>query len=91
MIVAIVTFSFLGRPPLPLRIASRVALIPLVAGISYEIIRTGARVRWFRPLVVPGMWLQRLTTREPDDQQVEVAIRALREVLEGERVIMSVP
>ena len=91
MIVAIIIFSFLGRPPLPLRIVSRVALIPLVAGISYEVIRAGARLRWIRPLVVPGMWLQRLTTREPDDGQLDVAIRALREVLERERAIMSVP
>jgi uncharacterized protein YqhQ len=90
MIVAIVIFSFLGRPPLLVRILSRVALIPVVAGLSYEIIRAGARVRWFRPLVVPGLWLQRLTTREPDDGQVDVAIRALREVLERERAIMNV-
>lgn len=85
MIVAIVVFSFLGRPPLLLRIISRVAFIPLVAGISYEIIRAGARYRWFRPLVVPGLWLQRLTTQEPDDPQLEVAIKALREVVERER------
>ncbi|HEY6101834.1 MAG TPA: DUF1385 domain-containing protein [bacterium] len=91
MIVAIAVFSLLGRPPLLLRIASRVALIPVVAGLSYEIIRAGARVRWFRPLITPGMWLQRLTTREPDDRQVDVAILALREVLERERAIMSVP
>jgi len=91
MIVAIIVFSFLGRPPLLLRITSRIALLPLVAGLSYEIIRAGARLRWLRPLVVPGMWLQRLTTREPDDGQVDVAVRALLEVLEGERAIMSVP
>jgi len=84
MVVAIIVFSFLGRPPLVLRIASRVALIPLVAGGSYEIIRAGARYRWFRPLVAPGMWLQRLTTREPDEAQMEVAARALREVTERE-------
>lgn len=84
MIVAIVVFSFLGRPPLLLRVLTRVALIPLVAGVSYEIIRAGARYRWFRPLVIPGFWLQRLTTREPDDTQLSVAIRALREVVEHE-------
>lgn len=84
MIVAIIIFSFLGRPPLWLRIVSRLALIPVVAGISYEIIRAGARWRAFRPLVVPGMWLQRLTTSEPDDRQIEVAVRALREVLDRE-------
>ncbi|HEY3247723.1 MAG TPA: DUF1385 domain-containing protein [bacterium] len=84
MIVAIIVFSFLGRPALPLRILSRVLLIPVVAGVSYEIIRAGARYRWFRPLVVPGMWLQRLTTREPDDAQMEVAVRALRDVIDRE-------
>lgn len=84
MIVAIVVFSFLGRPPLLLRVLTRVVLIPLVAGVSYEIIRAGARYRWFRPLVIPGFWLQRLTTREPDDTQLNVAIRALGEVLERE-------
>lgn len=94
MIVAVVVFSFLGRPPLLIRIASRVALIPLVAGVSYEIIRAGARWRWFRPLVAPGLWLQRLTTREPDLPQLEVAVTALREVVEREREqpdIMNVP
>jgi len=85
MIVAIIVFSFLGRPPLLLRILSRLALIPVVAGLSYEVIRAGARFRWFRPLVVPGMWLQRLTTQEPDDAQIEVAVRALREVLDREQ------
>lgn len=84
MIMAIVVFSFLGRPPLALRLASRIALIPLVAGLSYELIRAAARFRWLRPVVVPGLWLQRLTTREPDDRQLEVAVRALREVVERE-------
>lgn len=84
MIVAIVVFSFLGRPALLLRVLSRVIFIPVVAGISYEIIRAGARYRWFRPMVAPGIWLQYLTTREPDDRQLEVAIRALREVVERE-------
>lgn len=84
-IVAIVVFSFLGRPPLLIRIASRIAAIPVVAGLSYEVIRASARRRWLQPAVLPGLWLQRLTTREPDDRQLEVAIRALREVLEGEQ------
>lgn len=91
MVVAIAIFSLLGRPPLVVRVASRIALLPLVAGLSYEVIRAGTRLRWVRPLVVPGVWLQRLTTREPDDTQVDVAVRALREVLERERAIMSVP
>lgn len=85
MMIAIVVFSFLGRPGLPLRIAERILLLPVVAGISYEIIRAGAYSRWVRPLVVPGLWLQRLTTREPDDTQLEVAIQALRNVLDREQ------
>ena len=84
MIVAVTVFSFLGRPPLLWRIAFRVAAIPLVAGISYEVIRAGGRHRWLRPVMLLGLWLQRLTTREPDDRQVEVATRALREVVERE-------
>ncbi|HXF81925.1 MAG TPA: DUF1385 domain-containing protein [bacterium] len=91
MIVAIVVFSFLGRPPLPLRIASRVALIPLVAGLSYEIIRAGGRFRWFRPVLAPGLWLQRLTTREPAEAELEVAVRALRDVLAEERRSAETP
>src|SRR5881296_1985852 len=84
MLVAVIVFSFLGRPPLLWRIAFRVAAIPLVAGISYEVIRAGGRHRWLRPVMLLGLWLQRLTTREPDDRQVEVATRALREVVERE-------
>lgn len=84
VLVAVVVFSLLGKPPLWGRVASRVALVPLIAGVAYEVIRAGARFPWFRPVVLPGLWLQRLTTREPDDGQVEVAIRALRAVLERE-------
>ncbi|HEX4840956.1 MAG TPA: DUF1385 domain-containing protein [bacterium] len=84
MIMAIVVFSFLGRPPLVLRLASRTAFLPLIAGLSYELIRLAARFSWFRPVVVPGLWLQRLTTREPDERQIEVALQALREVVERE-------
>lgn len=84
VLVAVVVFSLLGKPPLWWRVLSRVVLVPLIAGIAYEVIRAGWRSRWLRPLLVPGMWLQRLTTREPDPEQVEVAIRALRAVLERE-------
>lgn len=82
MVVAIAVFSFLGRPPLPQRVALRIACLPLVAGVSYEIVRAGARFRWLRPVVLPGLWLQHLTTREPDGAQLDVAVRALREVVE---------
>ncbi|MCS7173756.1 MAG: DUF1385 domain-containing protein [Armatimonadetes bacterium] len=86
--VAVMVFSLLGKPPLGERIASRVLLLPLVAGLSYEVIRAGARSRWIRPFVLPGLWLQHLTTREPDDGQVEVAIRALQNVLLREEDVL---
>lgn len=84
VLVAVGVFSLLGKPPLWARVASRVLLVPLIAGVAYEVIRAGARSRWLRPLVAPGIWLQRLTTREPDPRQVEVAIRALQAVLDRE-------
>ena len=81
MVVAIVAFAFLGRPPLVWRVLSRVALIPVVAAVSYEIIRfSGAHSgnRLVRTVLYPGLWLQRLTTRQPDDAQLEVAIQAVK-------------
>ena len=90
MLVSIIIFAFLGWPDLWLRIASRVVLMPLVAGIAYEAIRYSGR-HIDRPLVyaitLPGLWLQKITTREPDDSQIEVAVRALQAVLpESERI-----
>ncbi|MFN3284696.1 MAG: DUF1385 domain-containing protein [bacterium] len=84
VLVAVGVFSLLGKPPLWARVVSRVLLVPLIAGVAYEVIRAGARSRWLRPLVAPGIWLQRLTTREPEPHQVEVALRALRAVLDRE-------
>jgi len=80
VVVSVAVFSLLGWPNLWLRIASRLALLPVVAGLAYETIRLGDRsasplVRW---LTAPGLWLQRLTTREPDEGQLEVAAVALK-------------
>ena len=85
LLVAMIAYAFLGHPPLVIQLLERVLVLPIVAGISYELIRLGARSRLVRPVLLPGLWLQRLTTIEPDDSQIEVAIRALREVLAGER------
>jgi len=87
MVIAIFVFAFLGRPPLPWLIASRILLLPLIAGLAYELIRfagkhTGNRV--LMALLAPGLWLQRLTTREPSLDQLEVSISALKEVLQLE-------
>ncbi len=84
MLVSVIVFALLDRPPLANRIIERLLVLPLVAGMSYEILRLASRYRSFRPLALPGMWLQYLTTREPDDRQLEVAIRALREILQAE-------
>lgn len=79
MVVSIFVFAFLGWPSLLERVASRIVLMPVVAGISYEMIRLASRTEnpLLQTLFKPGLWLQYLTTREPHDDQIEVAIRAL--------------
>jgi uncharacterized protein YqhQ len=84
MVIAIFVFAFLGRPPLPWLIASRILLLPLIAGLAYELIRFAGKHsenRVLMTLLAPGLWLQRLTTRQPSLDQIEVSIRALKEVL----------
>ncbi|MFL6016538.1 MAG: DUF1385 domain-containing protein, partial [Gaiellaceae bacterium] len=88
MVIAIFVFAFFGRPHWYWLIATRILLLPLIAGLAYELIRfagkhTGNRV--LMTLLAPGLWLQRLTTREPTLDQIEVSIRALEEVLRVER------
>ena len=84
MIVSIFVFAFLGWPDLWLRILSRIILLPVVAGIAYEIIRFAGRSK--NPVVhlaiMPGLWLQYLTTREPDDSMIEVAIKSVNAIQE---------
>jgi uncharacterized protein YqhQ len=87
MIVAIFVFAPIGLPAWYWLVLTRVLGIPLIAGISFEIIKFAARHRdrsWVRALMAPGMALQRLTTREPDQSQLAVAIAALRAVLDVE-------
>ena len=82
MVVSIFVFAFLGWPNLLERILSRVLLMPVVAGIAYEVIRLAGRSEhsFVKTLIKPGLALQYMTTREPEDDQIEVAIRALEEV-----------
>lgn len=85
VVVSIIIFAFLGLEPLWWRIVSRIVLMPVVAGVSYEILKfTGRHADSFgvRILITPGLLLQKLTTREPEDDQVEVAIAALKGVIE---------
>ncbi len=84
MIVSIVVFSLLGRPDFLHRVAYKIMLMPVIAGISYEAIRfTGkySRLKIIQALSWPGLALQRITTREPDDDQIEVAIAAMKKVV----------
>jgi len=84
MVIAIFVFAFFGRPAWYWLIATRILLLPVIAGIAYELIRFAGKHsenRVLMTLLAPGLWLQRLTTREPTLDQLEVSIRALREVL----------
>jgi uncharacterized protein YqhQ len=87
MVIAVFVFAFFGRPAWYWLIATRVLLLPLIAGLAYELIRFAGKHQHNRVLMTvlaPGLWLQRLTTREPTLDQLEVSIRALREVLQRE-------
>jgi uncharacterized protein YqhQ len=84
MVLAIFVFAPIGLPAWYWLLASRILGIPLIAGLSYEVIKWAGRnrrKRWVRALMWPGLMLQNLTTREPDHDQLEVAIRALEAVL----------
>lgn len=88
MLVSIFVFAFWGWPDLAERIASRIILLPVVAGISYEIIRFSANsdnclLGW---AVKPGLWLQKLTTREPEPEMIEVAIESAKAVLPEDKI-----
>lgn len=89
MLISIFVFAFLGWPSLWERIASRILLMPVVAGISYEIIRYAGRHDkdpLIHRLILPGLLLQKLTTREPEDEMIEVAIASVKAVLPEEEL-----
>jgi uncharacterized protein YqhQ len=88
MVVAVFVYSVIPRPNLWFVIGSRIVLMPVIAGLGYEVIRLAAKnmqQTWVRVLMRPGLWLQRLTTREPDLGQLEVAIASLRAVFTAEQ------
>lgn len=92
MVISILIFSLLGRPPMALRILSRIVLIPVVAGVAYEYIRFTNRHRdnaFIRAIAAPNLALQKLTTREPDPAMLEVSITALKCVLETESEVAA--
>jgi uncharacterized protein YqhQ len=87
MVIAIFVFAFFGRPPWYWLIATRILLLPVIAGIAYELIRFAGKHQdntYLMAMLAPGLWLQRLTTRQPTLDQIEVSIQALKDVLERE-------
>ncbi|MCD6083889.1 DUF1385 domain-containing protein, partial [Candidatus Aerophobetes bacterium] len=85
MVVSIAVFMFLGRPKNLTDRLVRFSFIPLIAGISYELVKLSAKVKnknLAKVLIAPGLWLQRMTTKEPDEEQLKVAIAALKNALD---------
>ena len=95
MLTSIVVFSFLGKPDTIGERLMRLAFVPVIAGIAYELIKLSAKQacqKWMRPLIAPGLWLQKITTKEPTLDQVEVAMAAIRACLAYESVpVRTVP
>jgi uncharacterized protein YqhQ len=94
--ISVVLFALLGTPDLWLRILSRILLIPVIAGIAYELLRLGGKYpnsSLMKLIVAPGLLLQALTTRYPDESQMEVAIASMEELLrrEGETPVSVTP
>jgi len=87
MVISLLLFSFLGWPTLLIRIASRLVLVPVIAGLSYELLKFAGRSDsvLVKILSYPGLLLQKLTTNEPDEKQLEVAISSMKAVLDFEK------
>ena len=94
MLTSIVVFSFLGRPETVGDRFLRLAFVPLIGGVAYELIKLSAKERWQRwmqPIILPGLWLQRITTKEPTLEQVEVAMVAVKACLVYEGLETETP
>jgi len=89
MFISIILFFFIRVDNMALRLVLRIALIPVIAGISYEVLRLAGKYdNWFIRLIsAPGMWLQRVTTKEPDKDMVEVAIKAVEAVFDWKKYL----
>ncbi len=82
LLVSVLVYAFIPKDyGFVMKLVLRLLLLPLVASLSYELLRLGARFKFFSVFSYPGLWIQRITTKEPDNQQVEVAIKALNGVL----------
>jgi uncharacterized protein YqhQ len=92
MILTIFVFTFFGSPGIIWRLISRLIAIPIIAGLAYEALRLGARYpnsRTMHALMLPGIWLQKITTKEPDDDQIRVAITSFDGVRQAEAATHS--
>lgn len=92
MVTTIFVFALFGEPGLWWRIGSRLLAIPIIAGVAFELLRLGARYpksAFMRIVMTPGLWLQKITTKPPDDDQIEVAIASFNEVLRREQQARS--
>jgi len=92
MVVAILIFALLGKQSMIWRIISRIFLIPVIAGISYELIRLAGKFSKYKVvniLFYPGLLLQKITTKEPDNDQIEVAISSFKKVIEAEKALKA--
>ncbi len=92
MTVAILIFALLGKQPMIWRIISRILLLPVIAGISYELIRLAGKFSKYKVvniLFYPGLLLQKITTKEPDNDQIEVAISSFKKVIEAEEALKA--
>ena len=89
MVISIICFFFIRVDNMALRLVLRIALIPVIAGISYEVLRLAGKYdNWFIRLIsAPGMWLQRITTKEPDKDMVEVAVKAVEAVFDWKKYL----
>ncbi|MDW7675119.1 MAG: DUF1385 domain-containing protein [Bacillota bacterium] len=88
LFLTIVVFTFVGQTGPLMRIAIKISLMPIIAGFAYELIKISgkhAHQGWVKILIAPGLWMQKLTTKEPDEGQIKVAIEALNAVLEQEK------
>jgi uncharacterized protein YqhQ len=92
LVVAILVFSFFGRPAPYIRVPLHLLLLPVVAGISFEILKFAGKYRdkkWAQWLIAPGLATQYLTTRVPDDEQLEVALASLKAVWNKEHAVVE--
>ncbi len=87
IIISIIAFSIVGKQPILVTVASRIILVPIIAAIAYEVLQFGARHednRLVRAIITPGIWVQKITTKQPTDDMIEVAIVSLEEALKAD-------